>query len=150
MKYKIYRSASQTIKQLSQPQSYLSGFGLKRFCQVTVRTMTNLACHTPRYSGCCLYRSSQITQSMLCASDEGKDACQGDSGGPLVTRKESNSYVIGVVSWGSGCAKKEYPGVYSRWLYFVQTSINVTIDAIDCLTAWLLWKLYCHHSLLPS
>ena len=105
---------SNKIKQLSRPQAFLSGFGLKRFCQVTVRTMTNLACHTPRYSGCCLYRSSQITQSMLCAADLGQDACQGDSGGPLVTKKERYSYVIGVVSWGSGCAQKEYPGVYSR------------------------------------
>ena len=103
--------------------------------------MTNLACHTPRYSGCCLYRSSQITQSMLCAADLGQDACQGDSGGPLVTKKERYSYVIGVVSWGSGCAQKEYPGVYSRWLYFDHKSKMCTIDAIDCLTAWLLWKL---------
>ena len=85
--------------------------------------MTNLACHTPRYSGCCYYRSHQITPNMLCASDQGKDACQGDSGGPLVTVKESegfngtttiNSYVIGVVSWGSKCADKMYPGVYAR------------------------------------
>ena len=82
--------------------------------------MTNFACYTPRYSGCCYYSSDQITPNMLCAADVGKDACQGDSGGPLVTVKineatsEANSYVIGVVSWGSGCADKRHPGGYSR------------------------------------
>ncbi len=39
----------------------------------------------------------------------GSDSCQGDSGGPLVL-KGSNTQV-GIVSWGSGCAKPYFYGI---------------------------------------
>merc|ERR1712045_372296 len=42
----------------------------------------------------------------------GEDACQGDSGGPLFDR-QSNT-LVGVTSWGEGCALKTHPGVYAR------------------------------------
>ncbi|ATL85965.1 serine protease [Streptomyces samsunensis] len=51
-------------------------------------------------------------RSMVCAGlpDGGRDACQGDSGGPLVARGR----LVGLVSWGSGCAVAGRPGVYTR------------------------------------
>lgn len=52
-----------------------------------------------------------ITNNMICARDPGEDSCQGDSGGPLYDAV--NDVVIGVVSWGIGCAEPEYPGVYA-------------------------------------
>lgn len=53
-----------------------------------------------------------ITERMVCAgyAEGGKDSCQGDSGGPLV----HNDKLVGVVSWGKGCAEKGYYGVYAR------------------------------------
>ncbi|KAH8254420.1 hypothetical protein KR032_010044 [Drosophila birchii] len=52
---------------------------------------------------------SQIKSTMICAYSSGKDSCQGDSGGPLV----SGGVLVGVVSWGYGCAYANYPGVYA-------------------------------------
>lgn len=76
---------------------------------VEVPTVTDEQCREA-------YGHNDIDDSMICAGvpEGGKDACQGDSGGPLVC----NGYLTGIVSWGYGCARPDYPGVYSEVAYF--------------------------------
>ena len=94
---------------------------------------------------------SYIQKNEICAGGkklpgetEWTDTCQGDSGGPM-TFKDANdvSTVMGVVSWGFGCARPGYPGVYTRvtnyidWIY-QNSQIRMNGDgsrvpADDCL-----------------
>ena len=73
------------------------------------------------------YTGYAISDKMICAGEKGKDSCQGDSGGPLVTYDNGEPVLVGVVSWGIGCAYEGYPGVYARVSAFVDW-INSTIE----------------------
>jgi trypsin len=50
--------------------------------------------------------------AMVCAGypQGGVDTCQGDSGGPMLV----GDVLVGISSWGDGCARPGKPGVYTR------------------------------------
>lgn len=76
--------------------------------KVDVPLVTNQTCDTA-YPG-------KITDRMVCAgyAQGGKDACQGDSGGPLMVKDSNgNDILVGIVSWGDGCAEPNKYGVYT-------------------------------------
>ncbi|KAM3965454.1 transmembrane protease serine 9-like [Aphomia sociella] len=78
-----------------------------------------------------------IKDNQLCAGKPkgGVDACQGDSGGPLQVKiplpktytdsEGSMYYVIGVTSFGVGCALPNLPGVYTRVSSFLDWIENI-------------------------
>lgn len=83
---------------------------------------------------CAEYYASVIApydrDSMICAGelDGGRDSCQGDSGGPLVVRDAAGvATLVGLVSFGEGCARPGVPNVNTRvasFLEFVRETIG--------------------------
>merc|ERR1719268_576996 len=71
-------------------------------------------------------QDNPVPNSKMCGYKQGTDSCQGDSGGPLVVMEDGRWTVVGVVSYGLGCARTGYAGVYARvtnYLDWINTNI---------------------------
>lgn len=60
------------------------------------------------------YHGFVTVETQFCAGEKGIDSCGGDSGGPLFATSGGATIQIGIVSYGIGCAKQRFPGVYSE------------------------------------
>ncbi|KAG8231375.1 hypothetical protein J437_LFUL008923 [Ladona fulva] len=92
--------------------------------EVQVPIYSNAQCKSDSY-----YGSTRITDNMMCAGYKSgsKDSCQGDSGGPMQVDNNGSYEIVGVVSWGEGCARPGYPGVYTRvnrYLTWIEKKTN--------------------------
>ena len=76
----------------------------------------------------CQKQYDTLAESSICAAAPGKDTCQGDSGGPLFTvGSDGKVTLIGLTSYGQGCADPNYAGVYSRVSTFVDWVKKVSL-----------------------
>lgn len=99
--------------------------------QVDVPVVSNEDCNE-NYHG-------TVKDTMMCAGyveDGQRDACSGDSGGPLFAIDEvGRYYLVGVVSWGAGCARVGYPGVYATASLFREWTCAHTGVPAACYTS---------------
>ncbi|XP_036150664.1 transmembrane protease serine 9 [Monomorium pharaonis] len=111
---------------------WISGWGVTEFSgevsnglqKAQLDLIDNSLC-TAKYTS---YREvpQGIMSNMICAGDSStwsKDTCQGDSGGPLQVIHPDNPcvyQVMGITSFGQGCATTEVPGVYTRVSHYLQ------------------------------
>merc|ERR1712083_560063 len=81
----------------------------------------------PSSKKCSDFIGDSSSTTLLCGWAKGSDACQGDSGGPLTVAENGKYVLLGVVSYGSGCAT-ENPGVYARVQGFLPWIKNIIAD----------------------
>ncbi|XP_066199160.1 transmembrane protease serine 9 [Saccopteryx leptura] len=95
----------------------ITGWGSVREGGSMVRQLQKAAVRLLSEQACRRYYPVQISSRMLCAGfpQGGVDSCSGDAGGPLACREPSGRWVLtGVTSWGYGCGRPHFPGVYTR------------------------------------
>mmetsp|Transcript_14285 Transcript_14285/g.26480 ORF Transcript_14285/g.26480 Transcript_14285/m.26480 type:complete len:336 (-) Transcript_14285:8-1015(-) len=116
--YRGYRSCKET-------QCYLFSSDTDELQEVAFKTRSTRLC-SKTYN-------EFFKDEMICAGKlkGGRDACQGDSGGPLLRK---DGIQIGVVSWGYGCARPNYPGVYTNLENYVDDIVDTVGN--DCLTQY--------------
>ncbi|XP_046459628.1 trypsin-like [Daphnia pulex] len=118
--------ASSAVDQFAGKDAAIMGWGRENendtippdvLKQATVQIIPNADCKTQYAVGGV---EMEITNQQLCASADGRDTCQGDSGGPIVVQAGSTTAwtQVGITSFGNGCAKPNFAGVYASVAFF--------------------------------
>ncbi|NXQ95908.1 FAXD protein, partial [Sagittarius serpentarius] len=94
----------------------VSGWGATHDRGSTLRFLMKVRLPIVNMETCQRSTDRLITDNMFCAgyNTEVADACKGDSGGPFTVPYHNTWFLLGIVSWGEGCAEKGKYGVYTR------------------------------------
>ncbi|XP_049910862.1 transmembrane protease serine 9 [Epinephelus moara] len=102
---------------LKNAECYITGWGSMREGGSLTNLLQKAAVNIIDQADCQQSYGNVLTPNMMCAGsmEGGRDTCLGDSGGPLTCRELSGQWFIaGVTSWGHGCGRIGFPGVYTR------------------------------------
>ena len=98
------------------------------------RATVNVLADAGVAGSCAGYGATFDPAKMICAGIDGSvDTCQGDSGGPLA-QEAFGTRLIGITSFGNGCAQLGFPGVYTRvstYVPWIQDNIEAMWPHVD-------------------
>ncbi|NXL86620.1 FA7 factor, partial [Alectura lathami] len=94
----------------------VSGWGATHLRGSPLRFLMRVRLPIASMDACQRATARLVTDNMFCAGHgtEATDACKGDSGGPFAVSYHNTWFLLGIVSWGDGCAEEGKYGVYTR------------------------------------
>ncbi|XP_054038261.1 transmembrane protease serine 9 isoform X1 [Rissa tridactyla] len=118
---------SNTIKPICLPDNshifhegarcFITGWGSTKEGGLMSKHLQKAAVNMIGDQACKKFYPVQISSRMVCAGfPQGSvDSCSGDAGGPLACKEPSGKWFLaGITSWGYGCARPYFPGVYTK------------------------------------
>ncbi|XP_068775730.1 transmembrane protease serine 9 isoform X4 [Struthio camelus] len=118
---------SSTIKPICLPDNshifhegarcFITGWGSTKEGGLMSKHLQKAAVNMIGDQACKKFYPVQISSRMVCAGfPQGTvDSCSGDAGGPLACKEPSGRWFLaGITSWGYGCARPYFPGVYTK------------------------------------
>ncbi|NWH70294.1 TMPS9 protease, partial [Piaya cayana] len=118
---------SDTIKPICLPDNshvfhegarcFITGWGSTKEGGLMSKQLQKAAVNMIGDQACKKFYPVQISSRMVCAGfPQGTvDSCSGDAGGPLACKEPSGKWFLaGITSWGYGCARPYFPGVYTK------------------------------------
>nr|CAD7424305.1 unnamed protein product [Timema monikensis] len=110
---------------LSGTNATMTGWGFTRFLERDELSMTLQEVSGPilNHKKCLdLHGLADNVVDIICTDIKGGGVCQGDSGGPLIL----DGILVGVTSWGKGCAYPGFPAVFTKVSAFGRWVASVT------------------------
>uniref|UniRef100_A0A8C2TXM3 Coagulation factor IX-like n=1 Tax=Coturnix japonica TaxID=93934 RepID=A0A8C2TXM3_COTJA len=109
----------------------VSGWGATHSRGSTLRFLMRVRLPVVSMETCQQSTSRLVTDNMFCAGygTEAADACKGDSGGPFAVPYQNTWFLLGIVSWGDGCAERGKYGVYTRVSNYIPW-IKETVESV--------------------
>ncbi|OPJ79256.1 venom prothrombin activator porpharin-D-like [Patagioenas fasciata monilis] len=110
----------------------VSGWGATHEKGATLRFLMRVQLPIVSMDTCQRSTDRLVTDNMFCAGHDTDtaDACKGDSGGPFAVSYHNTWFLLGVVSWGEGCAEKGKYGVYTRVANYIPW-IKEVVESVE-------------------
>ncbi|XP_025030783.1 transmembrane protease serine 12-like [Python bivittatus] len=123
-----------TLVLTSDMTCYITGWGMKKEKGKASYTLQEAQLKLFPLNICNQYTwyAGTVSSTTFCAGSEtgAVDSCQGDSGGPLVCYlSDSKYYLIGITSYGVGCGRPRFPGIYTslpKYRHWVEKQLSET------------------------
>ncbi|CAG5109935.1 Oidioi.mRNA.OKI2018_I69.chr2.g4403.t1.cds [Oikopleura dioica] len=129
---------SKRIDENFQGECFIAGWGtLAEGEMIQPDTLMEAAVPLVNHAKCSkIFKASVLKEhEMMCFGGNQTDSCQGDSGGPLICIENGEPVLHGITSFGKGCGRAGFPGIYVRvssYIDWIDSTIQRMLARTSC------------------